>query len=358
MRTFVPRAARVLLAAGVVSAGVANAQNFDFNIDASGGFAATPLPANTYGAASGQTGLWTNVDVGLSGFPMALSDITGNLTSATVTFSAGFNFNFDNANTTGDDEALLDDSQCSAGGTVWTFNGLQPGDYEVYSYAWAPDVPLSYITNVAVVGSPDAPQDVGGQDWLGTYVLGGHYAEHDVVVGSSGQLIISFAVTSGFGTINGVQLKEGNPGASVSTYCTSGTTTNGCVPIVAGLGTPSATAADGFTIVAANVEGQKQGIIFYGTTGQQATAWATGSNSFLCVKAPTQRMVTINSGGNANACNGTLATDWNYFMANTPSALGNPRMIGQAFDAQAWFRDPPAVKTTNLSAAVHFTLGP
>jgi hypothetical protein len=337
---------------------MAQAQNFDFNLDASGGFASNAPPASTFGAASGQTGLWMNLDVGISGTPQALTDISGNLTSATVQFSTGFNFNFNNANTSGDDERLLDDTQCTGGGTVWTFNGLQAGDYEVFSYAWAPDVPTSYITNVSVVGSPDPAQDVGGQDFLGTYVQGGHYAQHDVVVGSSGQLTISFQITSSFGTINGVQLREGQPGASVGTYCTSGTTTNGCVPIVAGLGTPSASAPYGFTIIAANVEGQKQGIIFYGISGQQAQPWASGSSSYLCVKAPTQRMVTINSGGDSGACNGTLATDWNYFMANNPSALGNPRTVGQAFDAQAWFRDPPATKTTNLSAGVHFTLGP
>lgn len=358
MRAILSRSARVTCAMTVLCAGAATAQNFDFNLDCSGGFAPTPLPATTYGAASGQTGFWMNLDAGAPGLAQALVDISGNLTSATLTYSPGANFNFDNINTTGDDHALLDDTQCTVGGTTWTFNGLQAGDYEVWSYAWAPDSPLGFITNVAVSGSPDAPQDVGGMDWAGTYVLGGHYAQHDVIVGSSGQLVVAYTITSSFATINGVQLREGQPGASVSTYCTSGTTSNGCVALVGSLGTPSASAASGFTILAANVEGQKQGIIFYGTSGQTVSPWGPGSNSILCVKAPTQRMVTLSSGGNVNACNGTLATDWNYFMATNPAALGNPRTVGQAFDAQAWFRDPPAIKTTNLTAGVHFTLGP
>jgi hypothetical protein len=53
------------------------------------------------------------------------------------------------------------------------------------------------------------------------------------------------------------------PPVSVA-YCTAGTSTNGCVPSISSTGTPSSAATSGFFIDVANVEGQKQGIVFYG----------------------------------------------------------------------------------------------
>ena len=83
-----------------------------------------------------------------------------------------------------------------------------------------------------------------------------------------------------------------------------------------------------------------------------------GSTSFLCLKAPVQRMNGQNSGGTVNGCDGMLSTDFLAFMAANPTALGQPITAGQQYDAQAWFRDPPAPKTTNLSDGVHWTMCP
>ena len=143
----------------------------------------------------------------------------------------------------------------------------------------------------------------------------------------------------------------------VTSYCTAGTTTNGCVPSISGTGTPDANAGSGFTISVANVEGQKSGILFYGISGAQAVAWGTGT-SLLCVKAPTQRLDTQSSGGTLNLCDGSLAIDWNAFIASHPTALGNPFAGGETVNAQGWFRDPPSPKTTNLSNALQFVVAP
>lgn len=142
------------------------------------------------------------------------------------------------------------------------------------------------------------------------------------------------------------------------TYCTSSVTMNGCVATISAVGTASASAASGYTLRVGSVEGQRQGLIFYGIDGQLALPWFSGSTSYLCVKSPVQRLPAQSSGGVLGTCSGVLARDWNLFMANTPSALGQPRIVGQTFDAQAWFRDPPSPKTTNLSNAIHFTLAP
>jgi hypothetical protein len=146
---------------------------------------------------------------------------------------------------------------------------------------------------------------------------------------------------------------------AMTSYCTAGTTSNGCLATISGSGTASASAASGFNIQVHNVEGLKQGILFYGinNTGFAPTPWGTGS-SYLCVKAPTQRMGTQSSGGTLGACNGVLTTDFNAYRTANPSALGSPFTAGQHVYAQGWFRDPPAPKTTSLSDALSFVLCP
>jgi hypothetical protein len=141
-------------------------------------------------------------------------------------------------------------------------------------------------------------------------------------------------------------------------YCTAGTTSNGCVPSISGSGTPSLSASSGFTIHVANVEGLRQGILFYSVTGRQAMPWAVGSTSFMCVMQPTQRTGVQNSGGTTGQCNGTLQVDWLAFLAANPGALGAPFTPGRLVNVQAWFRDPPAPKTTNMSNALEFAACP
>jgi hypothetical protein len=143
-------------------------------------------------------------------------------------------------------------------------------------------------------------------------------------------------------------------------YCTAGTTTNGCVPSIASSGMPRAGLASGFVITATGIEGQRTGMLFYGidNSGFTPSPWAVGSSSFLCVKAPTQRTTTQATGGSAGACDGSLTLDWLAYMAANPGALGSPLSAGQAYDAQVWFRDPPAPKTTNLTNAIEWVVCP
>jgi hypothetical protein len=147
------------------------------------------------------------------------------------------------------------------------------------------------------------------------------------------------------------------PGGVV--YCTAGTTTNGCSPSISGSGVAIASATSGFTLTVANVEGQRAGLIYYGVTGRAALPWGSGGTSFTCVKVPSQRMsASVSSGGTAGACDGVLSEDWRAFVATHPSATGNPLQAGVQVNAQGWFRDPPAVKSTNLSNALEFVVLP
>jgi hypothetical protein len=168
--------------------------------------------------------------------------------------------------------------------------------------------------------------------------------------------------SGGFVQMDDMEIKLGTTNCSGGTlsYCTAGTSANGCSALVFGSGTPSATATTGFNISVTHVEGQKQGILFYGinNTGFTPTVWGSGGTSYLCAKAPLQRTGVQNSGGTLNSCDGTLALDWNNYRATHATALGNPFSAGQAVYAQAWYRDPPSPKTTSLSDALSFVTCP
>jgi hypothetical protein len=142
-------------------------------------------------------------------------------------------------------------------------------------------------------------------------------------------------------------------------YCTAGTTTHGCIPAISSMGTPSASSSSSFVIWVNALEGQALGVLFYGVdnTGFLPLPWGV-STSYLCVKAPTQRTAVQSSGGAAGMCDGSMALDWNVFVASHPTALGQPFVAGERAFAQAWFRDPPSPKSTMLSDALEFTLVP
>lgn len=137
-----------------------------------------------------------------------------------------------------------------------------------------------------------------------------------------------------------------------ASYCTPSTTTNGCSPTISASGPLSVASTSGCLVDVASVEGQRAGMILYGLTGQVAFPWAAGSTSWFCVKAPVQRTPVTSSGGSTDQCNGALSIDLRAFLAANPGALGTPLTPGGTFHVQGWFRDPPAVRSTNLSDAV------
>jgi hypothetical protein len=146
--------------------------------------------------------------------------------------------------------------------------------------------------------------------------------------------------------------------AAPSSYCTSGTTTNGCLAEISANANPSVTGTGSCQITIDDVEGQKSGIIFYGL-GALPQPWCTsGGSSFLCVKAPTARAAAQLSGGAVGSCDGTLTLDWNAFQAANPGSLGSPFSAGQKVYVQGWFRDPPACKATSLSDGLEMTYVP
>ena len=140
-------------------------------------------------------------------------------------------------------------------------------------------------------------------------------------------------------------------------YCTAGTTAAGCATALTSSGNPSATASSGFTVSCNNVDAGRNGLFFYGVTNATyvPTPWGVGGTSYKCIANPVQRMGPMDSGG-TTGCTGSYTQDWNAYMANNPTSLGNPRVLGASFQIQLWMRDPPSPKSTILSNALEFDL--
>jgi hypothetical protein len=150
---------------------------------------------------------------------------------------------------------------------------------------------------------------------------------------------------------------ERQPAAVV--YCTAGTSASGCQALLGASGTPSATAASGFTLLASGVEGAKDGLYFFGTNGRQANSWGNGT-SFQCVVPPVKRAGLLPGSGTSGACDGSFAQDLNALWCPTcPKPQKNPGP-GALVQAQLWYRDPQNTsnQTTSLSDALEFTLQP
>jgi hypothetical protein len=195
----------------------------------------------------------------------------------------------------------------------------------------------------------------------GTWAAGGTVGGLNLINGTSAY--VGFTAACGGLTQNHDVLDwtwTGGAGGPPVVYCTSGTSSSGCLAAISASAQPSASAANACTISVASVEGQKSGLVFYGinNSGFTPLSWAPTSGSFLCIKSPTQRTPPQTSGGTAGQCNGSLALDWNNFQATFPGALGQPWLVGEKAFVQGWYRDPPAAKTTNLSNAVELTYVP
>jgi hypothetical protein len=148
----------------------------------------------------------------------------------------------------------------------------------------------------------------------------------------------------------------GLPSCGAESYCTAGTSASGCQALLGAAGTPSATAATGFVVTAGGVEGQKDGLFFYGSNGGQANPWGNGT-SYQCVVPPTIRTPALSSGGTLGGCDGSMARDmnayWTAFPQKDPGA-------GALVHLQLWYRDPANTsnQTTSLSDGLTFAVCP
>jgi Tol biopolymer transport system component len=242
---------------------------------------------------------------------------------------------------------------CSADGRFVAFNSqsvnLAPGDVLLWTDVFVRDR-LSGTTERVSVSSAGVPGD-SHSAWA--------------AISADGQVVAfhSYAANLVPGDTNNTQdvfVRDANPSPIVVTYCTAGTSSSGCNSNIAAIANPSITLEHGCVLTVAGVEGQVQGLVFYGldNSGFTPTPWTGGSTSVMCVKQPLQRTPLQNSGGAPYTCNGSFALDWNAFQSANSQALGNPWSVGSKVYAQAWFHDPFDTSWTNLSNAVEMTYLP
>jgi hypothetical protein len=317
-------------------------------------------PGSGQGGAANNVGFWNSVAVPTAG--TGLFDPAGGQTAALLshTGSAG-EFVFNDPASTGVWEKLFDDGHdigCNPGvSTVtYTFEGFAAGTYDVFVYSWALEDPLNSFTDITLLGGQKGTQTCGGIAFQENYVEDGNYVVDQVTIGIGDDFQVVATTNAGCGRINGFQVLAGTPCGSPVNYCTAGTSASGCQAVLSATGTPSASAATGFVVTAGGVEGLKDGLFFYGSSGQQANSWGSGT-SYQCIVPPTIRSPTLNSGGTIGICDGSMARDMNAYWFAFPAK--NPG-IGAAVNMQLWYRDPANTsnQTTSLSDGLSFVVCP
>jgi hypothetical protein len=149
------------------------------------------------------------------------------------------------------------------------------------------------------------------------------------------------------------------PAPPPSVHCTAGISSSGCQAFLSASGCASASTSSGFVVTATAVEGQKDGLFFFGTNGQQANAWGNGT-SHQCVVPPVVRTPTMTGIGSVGLCDGSFALDLNaLWCPSCPKPAKNPGSAA-VVQAQLWYRDPLSTsnQTTSLSDAIEFVVGP
>lgn len=182
----------------VVNAAPAAAQSFNVDLDVSHYSWVIPTvvgaPSSAFPGAAGQTGFWNAVSTNSTG-PVALKNLAGVTTGVTISMTttspSGFgHWSFNNTSNTGDFARLLNDSHIMAAASTYTFAGLQPGAYMVYSYGVRPQTGVSN-SRFTVSGVNSGPQTVIGPMPGNAFALGVTHAMHATTVPGSGVLTIT-----------------------------------------------------------------------------------------------------------------------------------------------------------------------
>ena len=167
-------------------------------------------PSDSF-AGVGAAGHW-NAIPGVPGVIYPLDGLDGQPSNVAVRvfpIAAGYEASsWEFPETTGDLAALLDDGLPGLGDVVVSARiaGLAPGTYEVYTYAWLPNVP-GLLTWIFISDVQDSIQVIGG-DWPGQLQTPITHAEHVVEVTEGMILEINSvgAIWTWDGVMEGIQL--------------------------------------------------------------------------------------------------------------------------------------------------------
>ncbi len=209
---------------------------------------------------------------------------------------------------------------------------LLPGSGGMGEYTFIEPVSIDYIGGFSGSGQINV---TGSPTKLDALRAGVGYWRAEMPTSTGSHLCFEWQFTDWPGNL-GV-----SPGFCVQTkafftYCTAKTNSLGCVPEIAGSGTPSLSDPNPFDITASMVLNVKNGLLFYGYN-QAAIPFLGGT---LCTTPPLRRTGLQNSGGNlppANDCTGTYSFDMNALIQSGADPFLNP---GSSAYAQFWSRDP------------------
>jgi hypothetical protein len=190
----------------ITFAEAAHAEVTGYNIDLSSSAGSSSKPGSTFGGAAGQFGYWNAMTSGADEEP--LLDINGSDFAATFSSSGGYgSLSYNNSSTTGNFQNLLDDFQdtdAASGEITLTINGLEPGEYLVFTYALGPDG-TSFRSSVNVVQSASGSQTVGGT-FASNFQFGVTHAMHTANVGVDQELTVTVSSANHYGSVNGLQI--------------------------------------------------------------------------------------------------------------------------------------------------------
>ncbi len=326
--------------------GTAAAQAFNIDI---GDNVLYPVPSSSYGAAAGQAGVWNGIGA-LTPVTGTLTDINGNATAVTYSGVGGIPVEWNNNHTFGDDQNLMDDANDPGLVGTWTFSGLLPGVYRVYTYAWAPDNIL-FRASVSVAGSPDPLQIEGGLWPAGGLTQGVTHAVHRVILSGGQDLVITVAEVVQFGTLNGLQIVPET--GEFASYCHPGVGAYlacpcGNPPAGAGRGCENSSSTGGATLAGSGHAQLSADTLVLATSGERPTAFSivlqgtsvsAGSQfgqGVRCVAGNLKRLyVKSASAGSISA-----PAPGDPAVSARSSALGDPIAAGTHRYYLVYYRDP------------------
>ena len=235
---------------------------------------------------------------------------------------------------------------------------MSDGNVHVMRISYTPGTLAVYLDDLVTPKLSVAYDIVAG----GTWVVSGTPVGGLGLIGGS-QAYVGFAsATGGAWEAHDVLWWNWDSCPAPVAYCTAKTNALGCIPVIAGSGSPSASAGSGFIVTATSVRNNKNGLLFYGVSGRNALPFQGGT---LCVATPVKRTGSTNSGGTpapANDCSGIYAIDMNQFAvsAGPPLPLPALQVPGTLVNCQWWGRDPgfPPPNNTTLSDGLEYQVCP
>jgi hypothetical protein len=311
----------------------------------------TAGPSSSY-AAAGLPGYWNAIQASSGNY--VLRDLAGSLTNI-VFWQAGAAgvIAASDPSVSGDDALLMNDGLITYNPGVdscFYFNGLQPGTYELITYAWRPDNPTlmakTFVDNTTGL-------EISGGSWPGYHVHGVTYARHFVTVDSSGFMGPHSGLAAGadatVGAVcNGMQLHRidehaafcfGDGTAAACPCGNSGIPGHGCEnsvttggALLTGSGTPSLS-SDTLVLHGSGERPTSFSIFLQGDAAIAPTHYGDG---LRCVGGTLKRLYNRNAvGGAVTAPQGADPS-----ISARSAALGDAIPVGATRHYQVYYRDP------------------